>query len=470
MISHRLSSCIFTTIAALTATVATVTAGDFAPPAKPSAADAPPADASPAERGYWFLTQKPYLPADFDQATFDATWKVWPADLRAKAESASPDERRQMAFSRYGLTGRPEDPTKPLQYVVDAEGNWTMNCFSCHGGKVLGKTKPGLPNSRYALETLTADIRRVKLLLGKQMTRMDMGSLLVPLGTTNGTTNAVMFGVALLAYRDAELNLQLDNPMPKMVHHDMEPPAWWQFKKKTHLYLDAFAQKGHRGLMQFMLVQENGPENFRQWESDFRDVYAYIESIEAPKYPFDIDQSLASQGWAVFNDNCSHCHGTYGDDAEYPNRLIPLEEIGTDNVRLGALSVDGRKVYHKSWFGHFGEHETRVDPKGYIAPPLDGVWASAPYFHNGSVPTLWHVMNSSERPVVWKRSEDGYDQERVGLVVEEFEKLPSSIRRADDLRTYFNTSRFGKSSAGHTFPDELTSDERRAVLEYLKTL
>ena len=251
---------------------------------------------TPAERGYRFLTEKPYLPPDFDQETFDSLWKVWPEPLRAKAEKASFSDRRSLAFSRYGLTGRPDDPTKPLQYVVDEAGNWTMNCFACHGGKILGKTHPGLPNSHYALETLTADARKLKLMTGKPLTRMDVGSMIVPLGKTNGTTNAVMFGVALMAYRDAELNYHAERSPPKMIHHDMDAPAWWQFKKKTHIYIDAFAEKGHRALMQFMLVKENGPEDFKAWESNFKDVYAFLESVEPPEYPFTINSELAAQG------------------------------------------------------------------------------------------------------------------------------------------------------------------------------
>ena len=427
-------------------------------------------DLTSAERGYRFLTQKAYLPPDFDQETFDQLWKVWPGDLRAQAEGATPDERRELAFSRYGLTGRPEDPTKPLQYVVDETGNWTMNCFACHGGKVMGEPYPGLPNSLYALETLTADVRKTKILLKKQMTRMDVGSIFIPLGKTNGTTNAVMFGVALMAYRDAELRLYPERTPPKMIHHDMDAPAWWQFKRKTHIYIDGFAEKGHRALMQFMLVQENTADDFKEWERDFKDVFAFLESIEPPKYPFAVDARLAAQGETVFNSNCASCHGTYGEQSSYPNQLVPLDEVGTDPVRLGALSKHDRQLHHKSWFGHFGSHDTRLEPDGYIAPPLDGVWASAPYFHNGSVPTLWHVLNSSERPVIWKRSENDYDTQRVGLQVKEYSKLPSSLRRADQVRTFFNTTRFGKSSQGHTFPDDLSNDEKTAVLEYLKTL
>src|SRR5215208_5270045 len=94
------------------------------------------ADPSAAARhGYELLTQKPYLPPDFDQETFDNVWKQWPEPLRSEAEKATADERRRMAFERYGLTPRSDDPTKPLQYVVDQQG-WTMNCFACHGGAI----------------------------------------------------------------------------------------------------------------------------------------------------------------------------------------------------------------------------------------------------------------------------------------------------------------------------------------------
>ena len=107
--------------------------------------------------------------------------------------------------------------------------------------------------------------------------------MVMPVGTTAGTTTAVMFGVALMHFRDAELNVLPLRPGPPMVHHDMDPPAWWLMHRKTRIYADGFAQKGHRGLMQFMLVRENGPEKFREGEDDFSDVWAFIESLRRPK-------------------------------------------------------------------------------------------------------------------------------------------------------------------------------------------
>src|SRR5438093_549739 len=158
---------------------------------------------SAAERGYFYLVEKPYLPPDFDQETFDAVWKQWPEPLRSQAEKGTPEERRQMAFERYRLTPRPDDPSKPLQYVVDRQGNWTMNCLACHGGTIPDgkgghRVWPGAPNAQFALQTLTEETRLAKPELQKPFSRMDLGSVFVPLGSTNGTTNAVMFGVVLM--------------------------------------------------------------------------------------------------------------------------------------------------------------------------------------------------------------------------------------------------------------------------------
>ncbi len=428
--------------------------------------------ADPA-RGLELLLNKPYVPVAFDQETFEEVWKSWEEPLRSRAAGATLAERREMAFERYGLIERANDPRhRPMQYVVDAKGNWSLNCFGCHQGAVAGRMIPGAPNSQFALETLTHDIRAAKLRLGKQMTELDIGSMFMPLGSTVGTTNAVMFGVALMHYRDNDLNLHTDRLPPTMTHHDHDAPPWWNVSRKTRLYSDNFAPRSHRGLMQFLASKENGPEKFREWEDDFRHVEAYIDSLESPAYPFAIDEPLAERGHAIFDANCSACHGTYGPLSKYPEKIVPIEEIGTDPVRLGALSPRHRRSYESNWINEYGRSgKVIADPGGYLAPPLDGVWASAPYFHNGSVPTLWHVLHPTERPVVWKRqSNEGYDPVRVGLSIDYFDESPPTLSDAAARRRYFDTRQFGKSAAGHGFPEVLPDDERRAVLEYLKTL
>ena len=427
---------------------------------------------SPAARGYSSLRTHPFLPPDFDEAVLSSLWTVWPEPDRSQAEQAAEATRRRLIFSYYGIMPDPEaaPAIKPLGYVVAANGTWTMNCLACHGGKVAGRVLPGLPNSHTALQTLTEDVRLVKLSQGKKLGHLDLATLQLPLSTTNGTTNAVMFGVVLGTYRNLDMTVDTNRKLPKLSHHDMDAPPFWNVRKKRSLYADGHSPKTPRPLMQFILLPRVTPEKLAEWEPHFTDLLAWIESLEPPKYPFEINRELASRGERVFVENCERCHGTYGAKGKYEQRTIELDEVGTDPLRFRSLTVEHRQWVKDGWLSRFGADPVEVDPVGYVAPPLDGIWASAPYFHNGSVPTLWHVLHSDARPVVWKRTEDGYDQDKVGLEVETFDSVPRSVKATAHRRRYFDTKQPGKSASGHTFPNVLDEDKKQALLEYLKTL
>jgi mono/diheme cytochrome c family protein len=275
----------------------------------------------------------------------------------------------------------------------------------------------------------------------------------------------------LMHHRDADLNILSRPPRFDMPHHDMDAPAWWHVKKKTRIYADGFAPTGHRMLMQFLLVKENGPEKFREWEDDFRSIEAWIESLEAPAWPWEVDTAVAEKGRLVFEKNCSECHGTYSAEGDtYPERIVPIDDIGTDRVRYDALTAENRRDLFESWFGHYGDDGGLAEPQGYVAPPLDGIWATAPYFHNGSVPTLWHVLHPDQRPAIWKRTPTGYDRATVGLEATTFDAMPTESMSSAERRRHFDTSKPGKSAAGHDYPAVLSEEEKRALLEYLKTL
>lgn len=428
---------------------------------------------SSADRGRQHLYETAYVPWHFDTETFENLWKAWPEPLRTQAEGASEADRRRMAFERYGFTPRPGDERGlPEQYVIDKEGRWSISCLACHAGQVAGEAIPGLPNAHLALQTLAEDVLRTKSLIGKPPRVFDLATMSgqIPLGTTVGTTNAVVFSIALLQWRDKDLNVVPPRQRLRLPHHDLDAPPWWHFKKRKHLYIDGFAKKGHRELMQFMLVPQNGRDTVLAAEDDFKDIRAYLETLEAPKWPHAVDPVLAKQGEAVFAKHCAGCHGTYGERATYPDKIVPIDVVGTDRTRLDAITPEERTIYSESWFTGYDPKGVRTDPGGYVAPPLDGIWASAPYFHNGSVPTLWHVLHPKARPALWKRAFTAYDRDRVGLSFETLDdpaKLPSETSAR---RQWFDTSKPGKSAAGHLFPDRLTPAQKRAVLEYLKTL
>ena len=255
-------------------------------------------------------------------------------------------------------------------------------------------------------------------------------------------------------------------------------PAWWLLKKKRTMYHVGATDAGSvRSLMQFLMHPLTTPEEFAKHEPAFRDIRQYLLSLEPPKYPFPVDAKKAEAGKAVFENTCASCHGTYGAKWTYPNRIVPLAGIGTDPARFHNIGPKFADAYNRSWFAAeggwlFGGKPLRAT-KGYQAPPLDGVWATAPYFHNGSVPTLAGVLNSKTRPVRFTRSfgtaEADYDKIDIGWKVTavgaEYEKWPAFERRK-----VYDTSKSGRGNGGHTYGDALSDADRRAVIEYLKTL
>ncbi|MBX3411491.1 MAG: hypothetical protein KF708_02145 [Pirellulales bacterium] len=427
-----------------------------------------------AKKGYELMLGEPMAATIMKVADIDRLWTVWEDEEKAKAETADPAERRKMTFERYGWAKRPgDDETNiPLDYTEDGRGNLVTNCFSCHGGKVAGVTIPGVGNTHVDLTTLSTDLARLRAAdAGRDPSRVkeSMAPFQTPLNFHRGVTNAVIFAPVFAGLRDPKLGAQFTKHPEMLLHHDMNPPPWWNFKKKTRIYADAFAPKTPRQLMPFAMSPLFSDEKFRSFEPNFVHIYQYIEELPSPKYPFTVDADLAERGRVLFNQTCADCHGTYGPDGEFPNKVIPLDVVETDSRRFNAIYKERREAANAGWLQYNGEHPVDVESKGYLAQPLDGIWASAPYFHNASVPTLWDVMNPAQRPAVWKRSEDGYDQSKVGLEVERLDAVPEGLSNRQ-RRMYYDTNHVGNSAAGHTFPDVLDEQEKLAVIEYLKTL
>jgi len=423
------------------------------------------------ERGWELLRTRAYLPPDFDQAVYDDLWSVWEPKLRSEAAKLPVAERRRAIADHYGLTLDPDAPAgefRLLGYVETPQG-WAMNCLACHGGVLDGRPVPGLGNNRTALQSLTEDVRKVKLFKFKKLSHLDLAIVKLPLNVTNGTTNSVIFGVVLGAIRNPDMTVDKTRPVPPLLHHDMDAPPWWRLPKKSRLYADGFAPKNHRTIMQFMMIPQNNREIFTGWEDDFRHILAWMESVKAPRYPGPIDGELAARGRAIFEQRCAECHGTYGDGGRYPEKVVSLDIVKTDAARLKSLSHEHREWMKAGWMSHFGEDRVDTDPDGYLAPPLDGIWASAPYFHNGSVPNLEQVLDSTARPKVWRQQPNSYDYERVGLRTDVSGAVPEGLGD-HERRWFFDTSLFGKSNTGHPFGDDLTPPDRKAVIEYLKGL
>ena len=264
-----------------------------------------------------------------------------------------------------------------------------------------------------------------------------------------------------LKWRDSASSQIPDQVVPSDV------PAWWLLKKKNAMFYNGFGRGDFgRFLMGAILLTVNDTMHANNVDGHMNDVLAYLNSIKPPPYPKKIDSSLASEGQVVFETNCAKCHGFYGDFSNYPNYLVPQHIIRTDSLlnQSNYQYSDMIEWFNTSWFGK-GDHPAKLIPfNGYIAPPLDGVWITAPYLHNGSVPDLESVLDSKKRPVYWSRdfSNPEYDYEKLGWKYTREEK--------EGGRKVYNTTLPGYGNYGHTFGDKLSDQERNAVLEYLKTL
>lgn len=452
-------------------------AQSIAPNAAPNAAP----DATPdAARGLALLYGQAYQGFGVTADEFARLWTVWPNDLRRDAAARDAEGRRALTLERYGL---PLDPARasrvPVAFAEAAPGEWTLSCLACHGGDVRGEYVPGLGNARFAFQTFVRDVLWLRRKDETPFSEQDEGMALATLNASDGTTNAQVFSAVFLSFRDRDME-RLPRPdealLAEIREHDLDAPPLWNVRHKRRLYCDGYVAKDSRVIMQFALGLENDGATVRGFEDDFRHVLAWIESLTPPRWPFAVDDELAARGAEVFGAACARCHGTYGDAPTYPERKVPHAEVGTDAVRLSGLSPLFKSRLAESWLGRYGRVSVDAigdaeegEERGYVAPPLHGLWASAPYFHNGAVPTLWHVLHPAARPPAWRRSAHGYDDQRVGLLVEERAAVPD-LSYADQRRRWFDTTYPGKSAAGHDFPAQLDERERRALLEYLKTL
>jgi hypothetical protein len=428
------------------------------------------AESPSAERGEKLLFGRAFNPPAWSAQAYQNIWRSWG---KGAVQPARFDEATR---TRYGLHPAPfANDGYPMGLrsanTLISRGI-TTDCLLCHGGSIMGQSLAGLGNASLDLQALFEDLAA-----------SDGRSPKLPFTFSNvrGTTEAGAVTVYLLGWRDPDLKMRttrLDLGLRDDLCEDV--PAWWLLKKKKTMYYTGGGDaRSVRSLMQFMLSPLTLPSTFDREEASFRDIQAYILSLKSPKYPLAIDHELAGKGEKVFTKTCARCHGTYGEKWTYPNKIIPLDEIGTDLNRFYGISAAFVAHYNKSWFGqeHRGwianEHSALAS-NGYQAPPLDGIWATAPYFHNGSVPTVYHVLNSKTRPKIFTRSYrtdiDAYDPVKLGWKIEPFEHGPEGSLDAIERRKIYDTTQTGRHNTGHTYGDELSEDDRMAVIEYLKTL
>lgn len=243
----------------------------------------------------------------------------------------------------------------------------------------------------------------------------------------------------------------------------------------------------------------------------------FIDNLPPPPYPFAASVNLerAREGKAIFNERCATCHTSRN------QTIYPVSQLGVDPNRtlvntsvsrygLAALVVEACTIYGlnnegkpgATWCVPEGDWNERLDEyfrdtprrvvegtNGYKADVLHGIWAQAPYLHNGSVPTLGHLMCPDTRPSRFLRGNLHYDEALVGF---EWAERPTERYGPNDtmLIKEYDTTLASKSNGGHTFAADMCPDtsgldpirDRReiesrliqsrigALLEFLKTM
>ena len=385
-----------------------------------------------------------------------------------------------------GRLGRNAELPYDLNATVDDNGVELVvsNCLACHGGRFDGEVIVGLGNAfaDFSMDPMPG-VERFGLLVEDGAPAAawrrwaDRIGAIAPYMQTDtvGVNPAPNLTMALMAHRDPRTLEWLEEPLLAPPPESPLPtavPPWWRMQKKHAMFYHGGGQGDQVHYMMLKsLVCTDRIEEAQAIDEWFAHVRAYIVSLEAPEWPHAVDAELAADGEAVFTAHCAACHGTYGAEWTYPNLLVSLEQVGTDPA-YALQAVEAERFIR--WFNSsfYGEGAVARPAPGYVAPPLDGVWATAPYLHNDSVPSIAALLDSEVRPTYWRHASEspGYDQATLGWHHEVLDHGKEGARNAADARTIYDTTRHGYGNRGHTFGDVLSDAERRALIEYLKTL
>jgi mono/diheme cytochrome c family protein len=399
-----------------------------------------------------------------------------------------------------GLIERAEDPKGPpvgwvSRRVLGVEV-YGSNCSLCHTGSFQGKLVVGAPNAdldiQYLVWVLGESLRSDSLNLDAvAKIAAEQGH---PLGAIEREGVRVWLALAKQkmsskprkpfagnagAGRSDNLNgfkrmYGIPDQDPAMV----DLVSVFNQQLKTRALADGSISGDHAARVMLAELQKGrSARDLLLKREVFDDINAFLErSLTPPAYPFAVEAAKAERGHEVFNQTCARCHGSYAPDApSYPNIKIAAKTVGTDPERASAMTQEIAGVLQDNAFGKF----LKIESTGaYVPPRLGGLWVTAPYLHNGSVPTLWHLLHPEQRPVAFYRRWNDFDASKVGLACVErvtpagVECAMDAVQTQHDARTvtYFDTRVRGNSARGHLYGQDLPEQDKAALLEYLKTI
>lgn len=429
--------------------------------------------------------------------------------------------------------GHRPDHRMGVGFIETQDGTgFTLSCAECHASNLFGKTVLGLTNrfpranetfvaSKLATQVVTPEMFRdlggategeARMFERLRENLKSVGAKKPQVLGLDTSLPQVALSLARRGNDDYATKSVADaaNPRPEPLAHDIadsKPAVWWNLKYKNRWLSDGSVVSGNPIFTNILWNEIGRGGDLHELEDWFsrngdviRELTSAVFSSEAPRFTdFFPAESLAldraKRGESTFNARCSRCHGVYektwsqpGSDAlpladqlatirvRYPSRTFVVD-VGTDPGRyLGMRSLE--KGLNPLAISRNNGIVIRAQ-KGYVPPPLVGIWARWPYFHNNSVPSLCDVLTRHEdRPASYYAGEAldpgrDFDSDCNGYPRGRQVPLEWKERRS----AYFDTKLKGLSNEGHDEgifleggQEQLTSQEKSDLIVFLQTL
>jgi cytochrome c1 len=243
-----------------------------------------------------------------------------------------------------------------------------------------------------------------------------------------------------------------------------------RFRPVSKAEAEAVQPQIFAAIASFFMVPSMGMSDVRAEAAtpQLTEVMGYLKTYRPPRFPGIVDMAAAAEGAKVYARACAACHGSYDDNITAPQLvLFPnwAGDVGTDMSR--AKAFDPALAARVNGTLH-GQRHLEAAPTGRLAAPLlTGIWASAPYLSNGSVPTLRHLLEPDTRPARFMTGGHTLDLDKVGIG--KIVQAPNSTRHGTAV--VIDTSKPGFSNRGHADQvSGLTAPDRDALLAFLKLL
>lgn len=211
------------------------------------------------------------------------------------------------------------------------------------------------------------------------------------------------------------------------------------------------------------------PDEARSHQAEAEAIFAWLAKYRPQPFPQPVSKEEARDGLRVYQGECASCHGRFEWTGEQPALAdFPdwIGDVGTDPLR--AQTFDRALAEAIGGTSYAELIDVRIGD-GYAAPPLAGLWASAPYLHNGSIHSLEALLDPDRRLSRFKVGGHALDLESIGVRVENDGQYPAGYT-AFSTPQWVDTSEPGMGNVGHEYGSELSKTDRRALIEFLKLL